>query len=144
MIRSLFGVLIAVLIGLTTAKFIEGMGAVSFPLLDAGAGDLEALKAAAAKAPVGYKLVLLASWAIAAFVSAIIALFISRKWAPIGWLAAGTIFFLAVMTLVGTPFGLWLWPASAIVTATGGWIAIKLLKATYVYPEKKDDNGFLS
>ena len=143
MIRSLIAVLIAVFVGLTTAKFIEGVGTAAYPFQESvPAGDVDGLKAAAANAPFGYKAILIAGWAVAAFVSALISLVIGKRWAPLGWLSSGLMFFLAIITLIGTPLGFWVLPAALIVTGGGGWLAIKLLKATNVYPVKNQADEF--
>ncbi|MHA7873316.1 MAG: hypothetical protein ACX939_13280 [Hyphococcus sp.] len=111
MLRSLFAVIVAVIAGLGAAKFLEGgLVAVSGAQRDDGA----------------YSLILAASWFLGAFVAASLALWLGRRWAPIGGLAAGTIFFSAFMTMLPGTLGWWLWPASAIVTALGGWLALRL------------------
>lgn len=144
MIRSLIAILIAVVMGMITAKFIEGMGAAAFPLDVVDAGDIEGLKAAAANAPFGYKATLITGWGVAAFIAAAIALAIGKRWAPLGWLSAGVIFLLSFITLIGLPFGLWLLPLSLIVTMGCGWLSIKLLKATYALETKSTDGGLFS
>lgn len=144
MIRSLIAVLIAVIVGMTTAKFVEGMGAAAFPLDQVAAGDLDGLKAAAANAPTGYKACLVAGWALAAFVSALIALAIGKRWAPLGWLSAGVMFLLSFISLIGLPFGFWLLPTSLVVTMGAGWLANKLLKATSTIPVSRSNDELFS
>lgn len=144
MVRSLIGVIFAVVIGLTTAKFIEGAGGTLYPpSTTVEQGDIEALKASASAVPLGYKFFLLLGWAVAAFISALIALLIGQRWAPLGWLAAVTMFFLAVMTLIGSPFGWWLWPCAGLATGSGGWLAVRVTGASNQYAVSNDKSGFL-
>ena len=64
MLRSLFAVIVAVIAGLGAAKFLEG--------------GLEAVSGAQDGA--GYSFILAASWFFGAFVAALIALLIGRRW----------------------------------------------------------------
>ena len=145
MIRSLLAIVVAVLLGMTASKFIEGMGLAAFPIADAPPGDLAAHNAALRSAPFGYKATLLAGWGVGAFVSAVTALLIGRRWAPLGWLGAGSILFLSLITLVGAPLGLWLWPSSVAITLVSGFLSLKLLGAVTKAPlENKKDDGLFS
>ena len=109
MIRNLFAIIAAILIGFSLAKFIEGA--------------------------VGGSSGLLAGWFVGAFVATAIALLLGRRWAPLGILGAGTIFFSALIALIGAPASLLLWPGAVIATALGGWLALKVLGATNDQPQ---------
>lgn len=109
MLRNLLAIIIATLAGFTLAKFAEGA--------------------------IGGTSGLLTGWFVGAFVAAVIALLIGRSWAPLGMLGAGTIFFSAVIALIGAPAPLWLWPAAALATALGGFLALRLLKAHKKLPQ---------
>ena len=129
MLRSLGAVLIATIVGLTVSKFVEGAAQAILgapPQIDGGTlivGD-------------GYGGVLVVAWTIGAFVAACCALLIGRRWAPLGGLAAATVFFSAAIALMSFSLHWILWPISALATAGGGFAAIRLLRAKARYPEK--------
>ncbi len=146
MIRSLFSIILAVIIGLTAAKFIEGVGAAAYPpAVPVDLNDLEAVRAASGAFPTGYKLMLALGWGGGAFISAIIALALGRRWAPLGGLAAATIFFNSVITLLGMGLSWWLWPLSAAACAGGGVAALTILKPKPLSArENRSESDFLS
>ncbi len=129
MLRSFIAVLVATLVGLTVSKFTEGAGQL---LLNAPAP----IEGATVVMADGYGAVLVVAWAFAAFAAACCALFIGKRWAPLGGLAAATVFFSAAIALMSFSLHWMLWPISALATAGGGFAAIKLLRATAAYPEK--------
>ena len=129
MFRSLLALIAATFVGLATAKFFEGAGAALFALdLGAtGAGDT-----------LTYAGVLIFAWTISAFVAAACALLIGQRWAPLGALAAATVYLSAIIALLSTPASLLIWGLTAAGVAVGGWTAIKALGATRVYPTNKE------
>lgn len=129
MLRSLIAVLIATFIGLTVSKFAEGAGAAMLALPPQIDGEAVVMAD-------GYSAVLIVAWAIGAFAAASCALLIGRRWAPLGGLAAATVFFSAAIALISFSLHWTLWPISALATAGGGFAAIRLLRATVIYPEK--------
>ncbi len=127
MLRSLLSIIVAVIIGLTTAKFVEGAGAA---LLGDGAGILSGEEGAS----LPYSLLLGAGWLAGAFSAAAIALLLGKRWAPLGFLAGAAMFFSAIMTLMSFSLSWVLWPVSALATGAGALAAVKLLKARMAYP----------
>lgn len=125
MLRSLTAVIVATIVGLTAAKFVEGSGTARLAL---NPGD--------AAPSATYQALLVAGWALGAFAAALTALLIGRRWAPLGWLAAATILFAACMTVMTFALSWVLWPASAAATALGGFLAVRLLRASYASPGK--------
>ncbi len=121
MLRSLFAVIVAVIVGLGAAKFVESGGAALIGSVEGAA----------------YQALLAFSWLVAAFVAASLALLLGRRWAPLGFLAAVTIFFSTVMTLLAADLSWLLWPGAAIVSAIGGYGALQITNATKAYPETK-------
>ncbi len=121
MLRNLVAVILATVIGLTVAKFIEGLigGGVA-----AGAREFGGL---------------VAGYFAGAFIAAAIALLIGRRWVPLGWLGAATILFASVITLATFSLPLLLWPLSAAACGAGGWLAVTLLKAEMQYRQGKQD-----
>jgi hypothetical protein len=121
MLRSLLAVLVAVLVGLTAAKFLEGGIAALF--------GIEGVISREASLTTAYQLNLLFSWLTASLIAATIAVLIGRKWAPLGWVASLTILFNAVMTMSAASVSWWAWIIAPLATLGGGFAAIRLLKA---------------
>ncbi|MEX6634045.1 hypothetical protein [Hyphococcus lacteus] len=125
MIRLLAAVIIAVIVGFATAKFVESIGV--------GYTGLEV--------SVAYKGVLAFSWFIGAFVAALLALLIGHRWAPLGGLAASAIFLAAMIAMFSNPLGWLLWICAAALTGLGGYAAIKLTKASNIHPNLRPDES---
>lgn len=121
MLRSLFSIIVAVIAGLGAARFLEGgLAAVMGDGRDAA-----------------YSVLLIVSWFAGAFIAAMIALLLGRRWAPLGILAAGTIFFSAFMTLMSANLAWWTWPGAGVAVAGGGWLALRVAAARTTAPLKK-------
>lgn len=129
MIRSLFAIVVAVILGLTTAKFIEGGGQALINNSQQGVLSLT------------HQITLLIGWGVGAFIAAVCAMLIAGRWAPLGGLAAGTIFFAAIIAQLSIGAGWLLWGLSAVVSATGGYAAIRLLGATQTHPAQQKKYG---
>lgn len=134
MIRSLFAVVVGVILGLTAARFVEGAG---FAL--AGGGQIAAQQAD--PLTVAHRVALVAGWGVGAFAAAASALLIAGRWAPLGGLAAGTIFLAAVIAQLEASLGWPVWLASALATALGGYAAIALLGASQTHPSNRRQDG---
>ena len=130
MIRSLFAIIVAVIIGLTTAKFVEGAG---LAMVGGGAGD----GAQGPSAGGAHFAALLAGWGLGAFAAALCALLIAGRWAPLGALAAGTMFLAALIAQLEAGLGGAAWLAAAPATALGGFAAIRLTGASAVHPANR-------
>lgn len=145
MLRSLAAILVAVLVGLTSAKFVEGAGMAAIG--DAASieqfEDVDESTEGAVKRIVSGSVasLLVFSWAFSSFVASALALFIGKRWAPVGWLAAMTIAFNALVSLLGATVPWWLWPFGILATVLGGFAAIKVLNASYAYPMPKKADG---
>lgn len=126
MLRSLAAVIVAVIAGLALAKFIEG----------GGAAILKAEVHSAA-----YQILLMLSWFAGAFAAGVIALLIDRRWAPVGIVAASSIFLAAFMALLSAPLSWLLWPGAIVATAAGAHFAIRATKATFSAPVKRSNSG---
>ncbi len=121
MLRNLAAIIVAAIAGLIVAKFAEALiGGGVAPGEAADGGNLAGL---------------VAGYFIGAFIAASIALLIGRRWAPLGWLAAATILFNAIITMTTFKLTLFLWPVSIAACAAGGWLAIRLLKASTSSPQ---------
>ena len=126
MIRSFIAIIVSTIIGLTAAKFVEGAGQA------AAAGP----EGAYASASAAYQGALIAGWGVGAFAAALVAMLIGGRWAPLGGLAAGTIFLAAIIALLSAPLSWYALPGAAGATALGGFCAVKLLGASLAPPSK--------
>lgn len=124
MLRSLIAIISAVIVGFSTAKFVEG-----------GVGAL----LAASPGSAGYSALLAVSWLIGAFTAALIALLIGRRWAPLGGLGAGAILLSAMVTLASFPLHWVLWPVSLVATVLGGYAAIRITGAVATMPKSQTE-----
>ncbi len=137
MLRSLGAVIVAVIIGLTAAKFVESAAAALL------VGDGARLGADIGVSP-AYQAILVFCWLVGAFVAAGASLLMGKRWAPLGWLGAATIFFSAMITLITFSLSWLLWPASLTATAAGGYVAVKLFNATRDYPASNTNRDVFS
>lgn len=126
MLRSLAAVIVAIIAGLTLAKIVEGGGA--------------ALVEAQPRSGL-YQGLLALSWFAGAFAAGVIALLIARRWAPVGIIAASSIFLSAFTALVSAPLSWLLWPAAIIATGAGAQFAIMATKATFAPPAPRSKGG---
>lgn len=126
MLRSLAAVIVAVIAGLAAAKTVEAGGAAII---------------GAAPASGAYGAVLLVGWLIGAFIAALLALLIGRRWAPLGGLGAASIFLAAMITMFSNPLPWALWPGAVVATALGGYGAIRLTGAKTAHPDMKRKDG---
>ncbi|MBI1392088.1 MAG: hypothetical protein GC152_05030 [Alphaproteobacteria bacterium] len=130
MLRSLCAVLIAVILGLTLARFIEGMGSAALGL-DPGPGPMTDDRSGKTQLSSGMAGVLLASWWISAFVASCTSLLIGGRWAPLAWLAATCISFNAIISLLAVAAPWWIWPGGVASAAIGGYLGIRAFGGTY-------------
>ena len=121
MLRSLFAIIVSVIAGLGAAKFFEGG-------LIAVMGETSNIT---------YSMVLIVSWFIGAFVAAVLALLIGRRWSPLGLLAAGTIFFSAFMSMLSASLSWIVWPGAGLATAAGGLLALRAFGGGFEQPSNK-------
>ena len=138
MLRSLFAIIVANIVGVAVAKLIENMGMTAFPPpSDIDVASRESILYVWSFMPAGYKLMLAAGWLIGALAASSVALLLGRRWAPLGWLGAACIGFHATMTLFYFPAELWLWFASIFSVAAGGLAGHVLWHPTMAFPQKK-------
>ncbi len=128
MLRSLFAVLVSVILGLSIAKFIEG-GGISLMGEERG---------------LSYSLLLLFSWFVSAFIASALAICIGRGWAPLGLLSALTIFFSAFMTLLSASLSWAMWPGAAVAAIVGGYLALRVTKARSEFPVMSSKDEYFS
>lgn len=126
MIRSLIAVIIAVIAGFALAKMVEGGVAAATGAVPGSAA---------------YDVILLAGWLAGAFAAALIALLIGVKWAPLGAVAASSIFLGAVITLFSYPMSWFMWPGALAAAALGGYGAVRLAGARAEHPALRRKAG---
>ncbi|WP_425408661.1 hypothetical protein [Hyphococcus sp.] len=126
MLRSFIAVIVAVVAGLTTAKFAEG----------AGAGLLNSAPPSGA-----YQIILLISWFAGAFIAGCVALIIARRWAPVGIIASASIFISAVAAMLASPMNWLVWCGAVAVTFAGSYISILITHARFSFPDKPAKTG---
>lgn len=137
MLRSLAAVLFAIFVGLTFAKFIEGglSAVLEIPPAEAAPPERPAISGQLA-------LVLAISWTLAAFASAMLALLLARRWAPLAWLSGATIFFNGLIVMVGAVTPWFLWALTIGGAVLGAYAAIRFLGAQYEMPTGKSKRDF--
>jgi hypothetical protein len=126
MIRSLFAVIFAVIAGLSAARLVEGAGVAVFEI---------------APLSPAYQGVLVIGWLTGAFAAALIALLLGRRWAPLGGLAAASVFLAAFIALISNPLSWLLWPGAALATGLGGFAAVMLTGAKAAHPALRKKDG---
>lgn len=137
MLRSLAAIIFSVILGLAAAKMIEFLGLRIFPLPDGvDMTNRETVLYAWQTMPVGYKLFLALGWTIGAFIAALTALLIGKRWAPLGLLAAVTIGLQGTLTLLYYPVELWLWPVTLLGVSGAAFLSLKVTGAAMAYPAK--------
>ncbi|MEO0399489.1 MAG: hypothetical protein AAF224_08735 [Pseudomonadota bacterium] len=170
MIRSLAAVLVAVIAGLTCAKFLEGGLAAMVDVApssslppqefategasteafadqafagDAGASGIDDNRPARPVIGDTLALILAVSWTFAAFAAAMLTLLLARRWAPLAWLAGATIAFNGLIVMVGAATPWFLWPLALGGPIVAAYGAIRALNAGYQLPSaKKPDFDF--
>ena len=126
MLRSLAAVIVAVIAGFLVIKMIEGAGA--------------ALTSATPSTAI-YDALLMIGWLAGAFVAALLALLVGKRWAPLGVLGGAAIFLSAIITLISYTLNWLLWPGAVMTTALGAYAAIRLLGARRAHPDIKRKDG---
>jgi hypothetical protein len=127
MLRSLIAVVAAAIVGLATAKFIEGAAQTGMGLTEATAP--------------AYQFALFVGWGLGAFAAAATALLMGKRWAPLGWLAAAGVFLIAALAMISFSASWLLWPAAMLATGGGGFAAVRLLRARTSLPVKASQKG---
>lgn len=135
MLRSLLAIIIAVIAGLSVARFIEAATA-SF--------RKTASSLVESALPIDYQLTLVVGWFVGAAVASALALLMGRKWAPLGFLAGGTIFFSAIITILTFSLNWLIAAPAAIATASAAYGVHRLLKPQMDYPQGKAKSDYFS
>lgn len=135
MLRSLFAIIVAVIAGLSVARFIEAATA-SLRASPASLGD--------GALPFDHQLTLVVGWFVGAAVASALALLLGRKWAPLGFLASGTILFSAIITILTFSLNWLIAAPAAIATAFAAYGVHILMKPQMDYPQGKAKRDYFS
>ena len=143
MLRSILGVVFGIAVGALAISFVQRLGHSLYP---APAGvDLEdptQFKTLMAHVPTGAKLWVVGSWFTGAVAASLGGLLVAQRWAPVGWIAAGTLFAMAGMTMLEIPHPLWMVLTAPVAFVLGVLLPVKLLRADYKPPLPADTGPF--
>jgi len=143
MLRSILAVVAGVLVGAVVIFLTESLGHMIFPPPEGiDLKDPEQLKSIMKDIPLGAKLGVLAAWGAGVFAGGVAALLIARRWAPVAWVVAATLFTLAGVTMMAIPHPWWMIIGAVLVTCAGAVAAIKLLRASYTRPADTTNEPF--
>jgi len=143
MLRSILAVVAGIFVGAVVIFFVEGLGHMIFPPPDGvDLNDPEQLKSIMKDIPLGAKLAVLAAWGAGVFAGGVAALLIARRWAPVAWVVAATLFTLAGVTMMAIAHPWWMVAGAVLVTCAGAVAAIKLLRASYARPVHATNEPF--
>ncbi|GJL94766.1 MAG: hypothetical protein DHS20C05_11710 [Hyphococcus sp.] len=127
MLRSLFAIIVASILGLTVAKVIEGGGQALFFSDGEGLSPNGSLS-------LNYHVLLLVGWLFGAFAASSIALLLGSRWAPLGMLASVTIMLASFLTITSFSLDLLLFPAACLFIAAGSYAAHRLINPVSALP----------
>ncbi|MEK7264831.1 MAG: hypothetical protein AAB227_01915 [Pseudomonadota bacterium] len=123
MLRSIIAVTAGVLLGVTVVIFGAFIVTQMTP-------ELTGLKSL----PVANKFGVVGVWFVGAFLGALIASFVSRRWAPASWVVAATMALFALSNFASDPAPLWMAALTIAGIAAGGWVAVQATSARYGAP----------
>lgn len=143
MLRSVVGAVLGVVVGAIVIFIVEGAGHALFPP-PAGIDlkDPAALATVMAQIPFGAKAAVLAGWFLGIVAGGVASLLVAQRWAPVAWVVTLSLFGLAAVTMATIPHPLWMVVSAVALSGFGGWLAIKLARATYVRPPKPAEGAF--
>ena len=114
-VRSILGVVAGIVASFIIVACVEAVNLVVFPLPKGiNMFDREALKAAMAAMPVTAKVVVLAGWALGAFVGTFLAAKISKN-AALGIVVGALLLTAAVLNMLSMPHPAWFWAAAIVI-----------------------------
>jgi len=145
MLRSTLAVIFGIVIGALAVAFVQRLGHTIYPTPEGiDLKDPTQFKELLKSVPFGAKVFVIASWASGALTASLGALLFGKRWAPTAWLASGTLFAMAGMTMLEIPHPLWMVLCAPLAFGLSTWLMIKLLKASYAPPAKAGDGIFES
>lgn len=135
MLKNIGGVAVGVLAGAIVIYIFEGLGHMIFPGPEGpDLKDPAALATHMDQIPLGVEIAVVIGWFAGTLAGGAAALVIARRWAPVAWIVAGTLFAMAAIAMIQIPHPIWIMIGAVIATALGGWGAVKLTGASYTPP----------
>jgi hypothetical protein len=138
MLRNIIAAVAGVLVATLVIFVAETIGHGVFPtpsIESASCADPATYKdkglaaACVAALPLGAKLAVVAGWFLGVVAGGIAALLVGKRWAPLAWIVAATIFLLCVVNFASMPHPVWMMVGAVFSALIGGWLAIKFVGA---------------
>lgn len=137
MLKNIGAVAVGVLAGALVIFLVEGIGHTIFPPPEGvNLKDPAALATIMDKIPVGAKVAVVVGWFLGILAGGAAALYIGRRWAPVAWVVAVTLFAMAAISLLTIPHPWWMVAGAIIATLAGAVGSIKLMRGTYARPAR--------
>lgn len=137
MLRSILGVVFGIALGAVAVAFVQRIGQLAYPApKGVDLKDPAQLREVMRAIPLGAKAFVIGSWGAGSLAAAAGALLVARRWAPAAWVASGTLFAMAGMTMIEIPHPAWMVAAAAPVFAAGAYLPIRTLGGTYAPPAR--------
>lgn len=135
MLRSVLAVVAGVVVGSVLVFAVETVGHLLWPSRIAiDAADPEQMRRLVAATPLGAKIAVVLSWFAGALGGGVLAVLLARRWAPVAWIVAATIFCLAAANFVAVPHPLWMQAGAVVASLAAGFLAVRMTRAQYVPP----------
>jgi len=134
MLRNILGVTAGVLAGALLVFAVEMVGHALFPAPAVDFSDPQKARSAIAALPLATKLSVVVAWFAGAFGGGAVAALIAKRWAPVAWVVAATIFLLSASSLMAIPHPWWMSVAAALAAGLGGYLAVRVTGARYGAP----------
>ncbi len=135
MLRSVVGVVAGVAVGAIAVFVFEFLGHALYPsAVPIDMKDPAQMQRLVAVTPFGAKAFVVAGWAAGAFFGGLAALAVVRRWAPVAWVVAASIFGLAAMNFVAIPHPLWMQIGAVAGCGLSALVAIAAMRGVYGPP----------
>ena len=134
MLRNILAVTAGVVAGAALVFAVERAGHAMFPAPAIDFSDAEQARRAIAALPLATKASVVAAWFVGAFGGGVVGSLLSKRWAPVAWVVAATIFLLAASSLMAIPHPWWMSAGAAMAAALGGFLAVRVTRARYGAP----------
>jgi hypothetical protein len=135
MLKNIGAVAVGVLAGALVIFIVENVGHLIFPPPSGlNLKDPAVLATVMDQIPMGAKIVVIVGWFLGIFAGGAAALYIGKRWAPVAWVVAGTLFAMAAITMLQIPHPWWMVAGAIVATLAGGFSSVKLMRGSYARP----------
>lgn len=128
--RKIFSTVSGLFIAFALLSAFDALNSAVYPLPDLMTADSAALVTIVADLPIPGKTIVTASWLIAPFCGAWIALRIG-DWKPGGWVVMGLFLAANIANQIALPHPVWMQICSVLLPVAGGWLAQRLHRRPY-------------